>query len=262
MIEIADALSLFSGAIVGFVLGLLGGGGSILAVPLLIYLVGVKDTHIAIGTSAVAVAANAVLGLLGHARSGNVKWPCASAFAAAGVVGAWIGSTIGKTIDGQSLLAAFAAAMLLVGFNTLMKKQASGDVDVHITPAIAVKLIGFGLVTGLAAGFFGIGGGFLIVPGLLASAGMAMLNAVGSSLLSVAALGSTTATNYALSGYVDWRIALFFIFGGAVGSFLGIRASEALAQKKGLLTRIFGVGVIVVGCYVLYQSGFWKGEAA
>ncbi len=257
MIEATDLASLASGAVVGFVLGLLGGGGSILAVPLLLYVVGVTDTHVAIGTSAVAVAASAAIGLLGHARAGHVKWPCASAFALAGVVGAWIGSTLGKAVDGKTLLAAFAVAMMAVGLNTLLKKNRDGDVDVRITPAIAARLVGFGLVTGVAAGFFGIGGGFLIVPGLLAGAGMAMIQAVGSSLLSVAALGSTTAANYALSGYVDWRIALMFVIGGVIGSGLGIVASSRLARHKGALSAIFGWVVILAGVYVLARSGVW-----
>ncbi|MEZ5936965.1 MAG: sulfite exporter TauE/SafE family protein [Hyphomonadaceae bacterium] len=256
MIDLTDILSAVSGVVVGFVLGLLGGGGSILAVPLLLYVVGLRDTHIAIGTSAVAVAANALIGLAGHARAGNVKWPCATVYAASGVVGAWIGSTIGKSIDGKALLGAFAIAMLAVGANTLWRKRQEGNPDVHLSMAIAGRLAGFGLLTGLAAGFFGIGGGFLIVPGLLAGAGMAMLNAIGSSLLSVAALGSTTATNYAVSGLVDWRIAAFFIVGGVLGSFLGIVLGKRLASRKGLLSAIFGWVVIVVGLYVLEQAIF------
>src|SRR6476660_9655180 len=85
-----------SGSLVGFTLGLVGGGGSILAVPLLVYLVGVPSAHLAIGTSAVAVAANAAASLAGHARAGNVRWPCASVFAASGVLGAFAGSALGR----------------------------------------------------------------------------------------------------------------------------------------------------------------------
>jgi uncharacterized membrane protein YfcA len=88
--------------------GALGLGGSILAVPLLIYLVGVSEPHVAIGTSAIAVAANAAANLASHARAGNVKWRCASIFALAGVVGASIGSTLGKIVEGQKLLGLFA----------------------------------------------------------------------------------------------------------------------------------------------------------
>ena len=91
-----DVLAIFSGSIVGFVLGLIGGGGSILAVPLLVYVVGVSSPHVAIGTSAVAVALSALANLWGHARAGHVKWRCALVFAAAGSAGAVLGSTFGK----------------------------------------------------------------------------------------------------------------------------------------------------------------------
>ena len=98
-----------SGVLVGFVLGVVGGGGSILAVPLMLYVVGVGDPHVAIGTSALAVAVNAVSNLVIHARRGNVRWPCASVFALAGIAGAYLGSSLGKAFDGRSLLALFAA---------------------------------------------------------------------------------------------------------------------------------------------------------
>src|SRR5687767_15983561 len=103
-----SALGLASGSLVGFTLGLVGGGGSILAVPLLVYVVGVTNPHVAIGTSAVAVAANAAANLANHARAENVKWRCALVFAVAGVAGAFLGSSLGKTVDGQKLLALFA----------------------------------------------------------------------------------------------------------------------------------------------------------
>src|SRR5512143_1189823 len=104
---LADLLSVFSGSLVGFALGLLGGGGSILAVPLLVYLVGGKDPHVAIGTSALAVSANAFANLIAHARAGNVKWPCAIVFAIAGILGAAAGATLGRQVNGQHLLFLF-----------------------------------------------------------------------------------------------------------------------------------------------------------
>src|SRR6266571_6959167 len=99
-----DALGLLSGSLVGFSLGLVGGGGSIFAVPLMVYVVGVGDAHVAIGTSAVAVAVNAAANLAGHWRDGTVRWSCALLFAAAGVAGAFAGSIAGKMLDGQKLL--------------------------------------------------------------------------------------------------------------------------------------------------------------
>src|SRR6187431_623295 len=102
-----SALGLASGSLVGFTLGLVGGGGSILAVPLMVYLVGVSNPHVAIGTSALAVAANAATALFSHARAGTVKWRCAGLYAGAGVAGAFAGSTAGKAVDGRQLLFLF-----------------------------------------------------------------------------------------------------------------------------------------------------------
>src|ERR1700759_5247833 len=109
IISTAEALlGLASGSLVGFSLGLVGGGGSILAVPLMVYVVGVPEPHIAIGTSAIAVAANAAINLSNHARGGTVIWSCALPFAIAGMIGAFGGSLLGKMVDGQKLLALFA----------------------------------------------------------------------------------------------------------------------------------------------------------
>ena len=115
MSGLADVLAIFSGTLVGFTLGLVGGGGSILAVPLLVYVVGVPSPHVAIGTSAVAVAASAAANLFGYARAGNVKWSCAIVFAAFGAIGAAGGAALGKMVDGGRLLAMFGVLMVVVG---------------------------------------------------------------------------------------------------------------------------------------------------
>lgn len=249
-----DLLAVASGGLVGFALGLIGGGGSILAVPLLLYVVGVRDPHVAIGTSALAVSLNAFANLAQHARAGTVKWPCAVTFGGSGVAGALIGSTLGKMMDGQRLLALFALVMVAVGFSMLRPRSDAGDPDVRMDIRMAPRVIGVGLGAGLLAGFFGIGGGFLIVPGLLFSSGMPILNAVGSSLFSVGAFGLTTAANYAASDLVDWRIAALFILGGIVGGFVGMRAAVRLAARKGVLTRIFAGVLFAVAAYMLYRS--------
>lgn len=247
-------LGVGSGALVGLVLGLVGGGGSILAVPLLVYLVGVPSPHVAIGTSAFAVAINAASGLVNHARAGTVKWQCALLFAAAGVAGAFAGSTLGKAFDGQKLLFLFALVMIAVGVLMLRRRGRIGDPHVRLGRGNAPKLIGFGAGTGIFSGFFGIGGGFLIVPGLVASTGMPMINAVGSSLVAVTAFGLTTAANYALSGLVDWLLALAFILGGLVGSFVGAKLAGRLAGA-GHLSNIFAALIFVVAAYMLWKSG-------
>ena len=242
-----------SGGATGFVLGLIGGGGSILAVPLMVYVVGVASPHVAIGTSALAVAANALGGLVNHARAGTVKWPCGLTFAAAGVMGALAGSTLGKNFDGQKLLFLFALLMLAVGVLMLRTRGRASDADVHLGSDNAPRLIASGLGTGTVSGFFGIGGGFLIVPGLLGSTRMPMINAVGTSLVAVTAFGLATAANYALSGYVDWLLAAVFVGGGLIGSFLGTRLARRLSNT-GALTPIFAGVIFLVAAYMLWQS--------
>ena len=148
-------LGALAGSAVGFTLGLVGGGGSILAVPLMVYLVGVQDPHVA---------------------------------------------------------------------------------------------------TGLLSGFFGIGGGFLVVPGLIASTGMPILFAVGSSLVAVTAFGLTTALSYASSGLVAWPLAAVFIGGGAVGSLFGTRLATRLADRKGALNTVLAALIVVVALYMLYRT--------
>jgi uncharacterized membrane protein YfcA len=252
---VTDLLSVGSGSLVGFSLGLLGGGGSILAVPLLVYLVGVGSTHLAIGTSALAVAVNAFANLIPHSRAGNVKWPCALVFAICGIAGAAGGAALGKSVDGTHLLFLFGLVMVAVALAMLTRRAAAaGDPDVRITPTIAVQLAGTGLLVGALSGFFGIGGGFLIVPAIMLGAGMATINAVASSLVSVGAFGLTTAASYALAGMVAWRVACFFILGGVLGGLAGTKLAGRLSGRRGALTRIFAVVVLVVAGFILWRS--------
>ena len=243
-----------SGVFVGFTLGLVGGGGSILAVPLIVYVVGVSDPHLAIGTTAVAVATNAAINLVTHARNGIVKWGCAGLFAGTGIVGAFLGSSLGKAIDGQKLLFLFALLMIGVGILILRRGQRDGHLDVRLNSANAWKLAVLGFLAGGLSGFFGIGGGFLIVPGLMLATGMPILNAVGSSLLAVGAFGITTAINYAWSGWVDWLLAAVFVAGGIAGGLGGVTLAHRLAARRGSLNIVFASLIFVVAAYVLYRS--------
>ena len=247
-------LTVLSGVAVGFVLGLLGGGGSILAVPLLLYVVGVSDPHLAIGTSAVAVAASAAINLVLHARDGNIRWPCAITYAASGSFGAALGAALGKAIDGKSLLLAFAVAMVGVGISMLLRKPDAGDSNVHISPRLAARLVPIGFLTGIASGFFGIGGGFLVVPGLIGATNMVILHAVGSSLVAITAFGAATAASYAGSGLVLWDVAAKFIVGGFAGGLIGSRLCATLAGRKALLTRVFAVFIFATAIYIAWRS--------
>lgn len=248
-----------SGWLVGLTLGLVGGGGSILAVPLLVYLVGVPAPHIAIGTSAVAVAVNAAVSLLGHARAGNVRWPCAAVFTAAGVAGAYGGSFLGRQVDGQVLLAAFAVLMVGVAMLMFRRRESEETVRVRLNRGNAPALLGIGAAVGGLAGFFGIGGGFLVVPGLILATGMPMLAAIGTSLVAVTAFGLTTAGTYAMAGLVDWPLAALFILGGVAGSVAGTWAARLLSGRRGVLSKAFAGIILLVAAYVLARAVGWVG---
>ena len=247
-------LGLASGALVGFSLGLVGGGGSILAVPLMVYVVGVPDAHVAIGTSAIAVAANAAVNLSNHARGGTVMWSCALTFAAAGIAGAFAGSIFGKMLDGERLLALFALLMLVIAVLMLKTRSRIGLPDVQMSWANTPAIVGLGLATGTLSGFFGIGGGFLIVPALMLATGMPIMNAVSSSLVAVTAFGLTTAASYAYSGLISWGLAGLFIAGGIAGGLIGTRSARLLSARRGALNIVFAAVIIAVALYMLARN--------
>jgi uncharacterized protein len=249
-----SALGLASGMLVGFSLGLVGGGGSILAVPLMVYVVGVPEPHMAIGTSAIAVAANAAVNLSNHARGGTVMWSCALIFAAAGMAGAFGGSILGKMMDGQRLLALFALVMIVIAMLMLKTRSRIGLPDVKVSMSNMPAIVGLGLATGTMSGFFGIGGGFLIVPALMLATGMPIMNAVSSSLVAVTAFGLTTAASYAWSGLVSWALAGLFVAGGIAGGLAGTRAARHLAERRGALNIVFAVVIIAVALYMLARN--------
>ncbi|TLU71211.1 sulfite exporter TauE/SafE family protein [Lichenicoccus roseus] len=251
-------LAVLCGSFVGFALGLLGGGGSILATPLLIYVIGLGP-HQAIGTGALAVSASAFANFASHFRAGNVRWRSAGLFAAVGMLGAFIGSQLGKSFDGRKLLFLFAILMIVVGVRMF---RSTAGLPIQDVPAgfrfcnrrSIPKIAASGLGVGLLSGFFGIGGGFLIVPALLFSTGMPMLLAVGSSLLGVAAFGLTTAVNYAISGLIDWPVAAEYIGGGIIGGWIGMQLACRLSSRKTVLKRIFSSLVCIVALYMLYEN--------
>ncbi|HWA59768.1 MAG TPA: sulfite exporter TauE/SafE family protein, partial [Caulobacteraceae bacterium] len=187
-------------------------------------------------------------------RAGRVKWPCATVFAAAGVAGSFAGSTLARHVDGRQLLLGFAGAMALIAASMLRRPKSHGDPAVTLQPTMVLKLAPVGLVTGFAAGFFGIGGGFLIAPGLMAATGMTLANAAASSLVSVTLFGATTAANYALVGMVDWTLFAALVSGGVIGAVAGGRVAHHLHGQQLLARRLFAGFILAVAAYVAYRS--------
>ncbi|BCU67513.1 anion permease [Sulfolobales archaeon HS-7] len=263
-------LSIIAGSIVGFSLGLIGGGGSILAVPLLLYFVGLGFIappgtqtasyidHLVIGTTALAVGINAYANSYLHYRKGNVRTKEGITFALPGVVGSLLGASIGLSVGGPYLLILFGFLMIGIGVNMLRgKEQINSSISSNGTTIRKIKygrIIPTGFVVGLLSGFFGIGGGFLIVPGLIYSAGLNMIQAVGTSLISVGTFGVVSALRYAIAGDINVIVALLYFIGGVLGGYAGTRVATSLPRIT--LRRIFSVIIIIVAVYLIYENVF------
>ncbi|MED4583295.1 sulfite exporter TauE/SafE family protein [Brevibacillus choshinensis] len=252
MTSIQVILAIVSGGLVGFVLGLLGGGGSILATPLLLYVVGVQDPHVVIGTSAFAVAVNAYANFIPHARAGHVRWKIAAYFAILGAIGAYFGSLVGKLIPGKQLLFLFAVLMIVMAVRMSMPKKKEEETGNAGEQVHYLRVVVIALVVGVLSGFFGIGGGFLIVPGLIFATKMPMIAAIGSSLLSVGTFGLTTAVNYSLSGLVNWWVVVEFVGGGIIGGIAGVFLANRLSKQQRALHYLFSGVVMAVAIYMLF----------
>jgi uncharacterized protein len=299
-------LSLLAGCVVGFSLGLIGGGGSILAVPLLIYVVGVANTHVAIGTSALAVGVNALINMIHHRKEGHVRVKEGVVFAIPGAVGTILGAQLGLLTSSGDLLILFAVFMTILSLFMLLKRRAGsnknnkqqeeksllshhynensgqdqtnndfedsteedktsnkshtsgGGASKHFLISILqnkkfYRLLIVGFIVGIGAGYFGIGGGFIIVPALMHTiSGLAIIDAVGTSLISVSTFGFLTATRYSLNGEINWFIALLFIAGGVLGGFYGTRMSSRISREQ--LQKIFAIILLMVAAYMIFMS--------
>jgi uncharacterized membrane protein YfcA len=187
-----------------------------------------------------------------------VKWRCAFVFATAGTAGATVGSTFGKQFDGERLLTLFGALMIVIAALMFVKNGKAGNPNVRLTrasaPYLMPLLLTYGIGIGALAGFFGIGGGFLVVPGIVAATGMPLIFAIGSSLVSVCAFGLTTAANYALSGLIEWLLVAYFIGGGIIGGIGGQILAQKLSERKQALSAIFSGIVALVGIYIVIRG--------
>ncbi len=250
--DLQAILSIISGLLVGFTLGMIGGGGSILAIPLLIYFVGFDHPHMAIGTTALAVGVNAYLNLIPHTLKKNVNYKTGAIFTIPGIVGVLLGSELGLLTPGKDLLFFFGFLMIAIAAYMLKRKCVDASNVQRIISRSYPKLLSTGFAVGFASGYFGIGGGFLIVPGLLFGGGLNIIQAVGTSLMSVGTFGVLTAIRYSFSGELDLIISGLFIAGGIFGGWMGARIASKVPKRR--LTQIFAVIVIMVALYIIYQN--------
>lgn len=254
-------LEVLYGIFIGLSLGLTGAGGSIITVPILIYLIGL-NIHEATGTSLLIVGSGALYGAMGYAvgKEKRVHWRLGTLLALAGIVGAYLGSYVNALIPGYVVLDAFAGLMLIIG---IFMFRGHRDRQNQRPPSLKnlrnvrawVGFLSAGLLIGLLTGFFGVGGGFLIVPILTILLKFPLRDALATSLL-VIALNSVWGLLFRLAGVgaIQLDVALFLL----VGTILGMTFGIVMARKvnTSMLSKIFAGFVILTAFYMLLRSWF------
>jgi uncharacterized membrane protein YfcA len=234
---------------IGLSLGLLGGGGSILTVPALVYLVG-QTPQVAVTTSLAIVGANSMMGAMFHGSKGNMDWKVALLFGGAGMLVAYLSAGISKHIAPEILLVAFGVLMLVIGVMLLFRRSKEEKTSYKAKPLLLVLVIGAGV--GLLTGILGVGGGFLVVPALVMLLGLPIQVAVGTSLVVIAMNSVAGFLGHASSGSFDWMVTLVFVAAGLVGTFSGMRLSSRLSSSK--LQKAFAVFVIALAFFLLFDN--------
>ncbi|ADO75258.1 conserved uncharacterized protein [Stigmatella aurantiaca DW4/3-1] len=236
----------------GLTLGLLGGGGSLLTVPILVYVLGMEPRG-AIATSLFVVGVTSLTGMLLHARARRVQWREGLLFGAAGMAGAALGGRLGKAVPSQLLLVAFAGLMLAMAFAMLRPRQAQAEPPAPLPKHKGVAVLCHGAGVGLLTGLVGAGGGFLVVPALALLGGLSMPKAVATSLL-VISLNSTAGflSAFLAGAPVDWRLAAGMSLATVGGSWLGTSLSRKLSPEA--LRRSFAFFTGALGLFILVRE--------
>lgn len=243
---------------IGVSLGFFGGGGSILTVPLLVYVFGLPPKQ-AIATSLLVVGAASVTGAAQHFRAGNVRVRTALLFGVAGMGGAYAGGRAAAFVDGALLLLLFAAMMLLTAA-AMWRGRRAPAVQAEPDARAALRLIGQGAAVGFFTGLVGAGGGFLIVPALALWAGLPMPAAIGTSLAIIVLNTIAGFAGYAAHVAIDARLALLVAATAIAGSLAGARLARRVDPAR--LRRAFAVFVLGMGCFVLVrETPTWIGVA-
>jgi uncharacterized membrane protein YfcA len=245
-------LALPFGVAIGIALGLVGGGGSILAVPVLVYMIGepVKEATTA---SLAIIGTTALVGAADRLRGGGVRIRVALTFGAAGAVGAVVGTALNRLVSGPAILIAFAIVMLAAAYALVCgggrgryeETEAKGR-------ALAFRVVPAGFGVGVLTGFFGVGGGFVIVPALVLLLGLPMTVAVGTSLLAIALTSASALVAHLASGSIDWAVAAAFTAAAIAGEIVGSRVSRRLSGAR--LTQLFAALIVGVAIFLIAKS--------
>ena len=260
MIDIPQAfLSLIFGGFIGLSLALLGGGGSIITVPVLVYIIG-QDVHAATGTSLAIVGLSALIGAFFHSRRGEVRLKSGVAFGLMSMAGAIPGVWLNSIVNGEVILILFSILLIIVAIDMLRSKPTSKQELRNQAPCETytandwLKMVAIGLLVGVLTGFFGVGGGFLIVPALVLLGNFPTHQAVGTSLLVISITSFSGFLSHLSFGGINFDVMLIFVLGG----FCGVLSGSALADRVSgqQLNRAFGFFAIFVASYLIYANIF------
>jgi uncharacterized membrane protein YfcA len=250
-------IALLLALLIGVSLGLLGGGGSILTVPILRYVLGM-DGHEAIATSLLVVATTSLAALVAHARKGRVQWRTGLIFGGAGMLGAFLAGRVAHRVPAPLLLAAFSVMMFATALAMLRPERSPRDGGGVAgrrrgTPLPVSKILVEGLGVGAVTGFVGAGGGFLVVPALVLLGRLPMATAIGTSLLVIALKSFAGFAGYVGHTAIDWPLALGVSTFSVIGSFGGARLAARLSAQT--LRQAFGWFVVAMAFFILAREG-------
>lgn len=244
------ALTIVLAVFVGISLGLLGGGGSILTVPLLAYVAGIEPKQ-AIAMSLLVVGVTSAVGAVTHARAGRVRWRIAVIFGLAAMAGAYGGGRLARFIPGTVLMVAFAFIMIAASIAMLRgrKNSTGGDANEHL-PLLKIAALGIGV--GTVSGLVGAGGGFLLVPALALLGGLAMPAAVGTSLVVIAMQSFAGLAGHLATEHIEWRLAAMVTAAAVIGALVGGRLIALVDPNA--LRKVFGWFVLMMASVILAEE--------
>jgi uncharacterized protein len=239
------------GIAIGLSLGMIGGGGSILAVPVLVYILG-EPVKQATTVSLAIVGTTALAGVLARWRAESVAWRIAIPFGLAGAVGTLAGTALNRRASSTSILFLFALVMLAAAWAMLRRGPSRGDEGRDAPPVSLARLLPAGLAVGVLTGFFGVGGGFVIVPSLVLLLGVSLRTAVGTSLAAIVIISAAALTAHLNSGAIDWAVAGSFTAAAVVGAVAGTRLADRVSTER--LNQLFAGLVVLVAVFLLAKN--------